>query len=263
MNPISQYSEQARSHPIEDAWRRTRRLRSSLYYSLALLVLLVAGFLAAKRSALPKASTVPEAAPAARVQQDDSPLVIEVDFRRQILPIFTEHCNRCHGPEKRRSGLLLPSSKAALEPADSGLPAIVPGNRDKSELIRRVVATDAKERMPPGDHPLSDEQIGLLRDWIDQGAVWPGDSAAKADHWAYKKPVRPALPTIALRDWPLNPVDNFILARLENEGLTPSPATDRDRLIRRLFLDLIGLPPTVEQVDAFVNDHGSDAYERV
>ncbi|MFL5244166.1 MAG: c-type cytochrome domain-containing protein [Gemmataceae bacterium] len=200
MNPISHYSEQARSQTLEAAWRSSKGLQLSIYSSLALLVLIVAGFLGAKRSPRPQAATVPEAVPAATVQQNDSPLVQEVDFRRQILPILTEHCIRCHGPEKRRSGLLLTSSKAALAPADSGLPAIVPGQGDKSELIRRVVATDAEKRMPPGDHPLSAEQIDLLRAWIDQGAVWPGDPAATTNHWAFKKPIRPALPAVAFRD---------------------------------------------------------------
>src|SRR5207247_174468 len=126
----------------------------------------------------------------------------------------------------------------------------------KSELVSRISQKDPDELMPPlkSGKRLSREQIDLLRHWVEQGAPY-------ATHWAYVKPVRPKLPAINNKTWPGNPIDYFILARLEKEGLTPSPAADRYALIRRVSLDLTGLPPTLEEVDQFVNDQKADAYE--
>src|SRR5436305_583420 len=184
-----------------------------------------------------------------------------LDFRKDIEPILQNHCLRCHGPDKRKGGLLLASRKEALLPSDSGQSAIVPGDSKKSELIRRVLSKEPEQRMPPAGEPLSAEQIARLRRWIDEGAAWP--EQARGTHWAYVKPVRPGLPGVKNAGWVKNPVDRFILARLEKEKLTPSPAAERERLIRRVYLDLIGLPPTIAQVDAFVADMRADAYERV
>jgi mono/diheme cytochrome c family protein len=184
-----------------------------------------------------------------------------VDFRRDVEPLFQKHCMRCHGPEKRKGGLLLATRKEALLPTDTGEAAIVPGQSKKSELIRRLVSMDPDLRMPPAGDRLGAEQVKLISDWIDQGASWPEQTVTS--HWAYVKPVRPSLPEVENSGWAKNPIDHFILARLDKEGVTPSPATDRERLIRRVYLDLIGLPPSIAQVDAFVADNRPDAYERV
>jgi hypothetical protein len=186
----------------------------------------------------------------------------DVDFQRDIRPVLAAHCLKCHGPEKRRGGLLLTDRASALVPSDSGKAAIVPGASGGSELIRRVLAERTDERMPPAGDRLTPAQVALLRTWIDRGAPW-SDAAPAATHWAYVKPRRPELPAVGDRHWPRNPIDAFVLAGLEKEGLRPLPEADRTRLLRRVALDLVGLPPTVAQVDAFVNDPRPDAYERV
>lgn len=198
--------------------------------------------------------------PAASVVRAE-PTAATVDFRRDIQPLFETHCLECHGDRKRRGGLLLTGRAAALLPSDSGKPAIMPGDSHKSELLRRVLSTSKDEQMPPRGPRLSALQITLLKTWIDQGAVWP--TTAEAKHWAYQKPIRPNLPVVKNAHWPHNPIDHFILHRLEQEGLQPAPPVDRARLLRRVSLDLIGLPPTPAQVDAFVQDARPDAYERV
>ncbi len=185
------------------------------------------------------------------------------DFRRHIQPLLAEHCFKCRGPDKRRSGLLLNSREAALAPTDSGKRAIVPGNSGASELIRRVDSADDSERMPPTGDRISAEHVWLLRAWIDNGAAWPDGDGAGLKHWAYVKPVRPPLPAVQDSDWPRNAIDFFVLARLEKEGLAPAPSADRARLIRRVFLDLIGLPPTPVEIDAFLAADRPDAYERL
>ncbi len=134
-------------------------------------------------------------------------------------------------------------------------------------MLRRITSNDDDEVMPPKGERLSAAQVKLLRDWIDAGAVWPdalaGDECARKHHWAFRPPVRPPLPIVKNAKWPRNPLDRFVLARLEKEGLTPSPEADRVTLIRRLSLDLIGLPPTLEEVDAFLADKSEQAYEKV
>jgi hypothetical protein len=184
-----------------------------------------------------------------------------VDFQKDIAPIFKNHCLRCHGPEKRKGGLLLTSRKDALVPADSGRAVLVPGDSKNSKLLHRVQSSAKDQRMPSSGPPLSPEQVDLLRRWIDEGMPWPRQ--AGAEHWAYVKPVRPPLPAVKRQDWANNPIDRFILARLEKEQLSPSPPAERERLIRRVFLDLIGLPPSIAQVDAFVRDTSPGAYERL
>jgi hypothetical protein len=184
----------------------------------------------------------------------------KVDFNRDIRPIITENCFKCHGPDDgaRKSNLRFDVRAEALKPAKSGKVAIVPKAPEKSELIARITATDEDDRMPPlkTGKKLSPGQIETLRRWIAQGAPY-------ATHWAYVKPVRPALPQMRNRRWSRNPIDNFILARLEREGLQPSPEADRYTLIRRVSLDLTGLPPTVDDVDQFVNDRKPRAYEEL
>jgi hypothetical protein len=186
----------------------------------------------------------------------DSP----VDFSRDIRPILAQNCFQCHGPDDagRQAGLRLDERAAATTTLESGQQAIAPGNAAASELLERISTNDENVVMPPletGKH-LSAEQIAMLRRWIEQGAPY-------ARHWAYVKPLSPALPPVRDTQWPTNPIDRFVLARLEAEGLAPAEAADRYTLIRRVSLDLLGLPPTPEEVNAFVNDTSSDAYERL
>jgi hypothetical protein len=195
------------------------------------------------------------------VPQQESTAGAKVDFDRHVRPILTARCHACHGDEKREGGLRLTNRLDAFTPGDSALAAIKPGDSAGSLLIERVTA-DADSRMPPEGEPLSAEQIEVLRRWIEQGAVWPADVAGQR-HWAYVKPVRPSLPSVKRADWPLNPLDQFVLARLESVGLTPSPEALRETLVRRLSLDLRGLPPSIEEVDTFLSDTSRDAYERL
>ena len=181
------------------------------------------------------------------------------DFEREIRPILAQHCYRCHGPQQRKGGLRLTNRTDALTPADSGDVIVTPGQSGKSVLIERVSADDDAVRMPPEGERLTEQQVSLLRRWVDAGARWPDDAAVK--HWAYVKPQQVALPEIKDKTWPRNAIDYFILARLEDEGLRPSAEASREQLIRRLSLDLIGLPPTPAEVEAFLADENPAAYE--
>jgi uncharacterized membrane protein len=190
----------------------------------------------------------------------------KIDFVAHVQPILAARCYTCHGPEKRRGGLRLDSKTSVFLGGNSG-PAVAAGHADQSVLLRRVLGLGNQKRMPVNAPPLSDEQIRILRTWIDQGATWPSsashDGGAEEKHWAYIKPVRPNLPAVKDTNWPRNPIDYFILARLEAEGLAPSPEADRITLIRRLSLDLTGLPPTPQEVDDYLADQSSNAYEKV
>jgi len=178
-----------------------------------------------------------------------------VDFNRDIRPILSDHCFACHGPDEnqRKARLRFDNKEGAF--AKPGV--IVPGDAAKSRLIQRVAAKDPAMRMPPQDfgHALTDKQIELLRRWIDEGAKWE-------THWAYLPPKHPELPKLSNAAWPRNPIDHFILARLEREGLKPSPEADKATLLRRVTFDLTGLPPTLAEVDSFLADKSPDAYER-
>jgi hypothetical protein len=189
------------------------------------------------------------------------------DFERDVLPLFKSRCYNCHSAAKHKANLRLDLRAGTLRGGESGKPALVPGDSKKSELVRRVGSDKDDERMPPTGERLSAAQVKLLRDWIDAGAPWPdtlaGEDAAARRHWAFRAPVRPALPGVKNETWVRNPIDRFILARLDKEGLTPSPEADRTTLIRRLSLDLIGLPPTSAEVDAFLADKSDQAYEKV
>jgi hypothetical protein len=180
----------------------------------------------------------------------------EVRFNRDIRPILSNRCFKCHGPDLKKGGLNLQARDTAVKELKSGHVAIVPGKSNESELVRRILADDPAERMPPKSPPLPPEQIAKLRAWIDQGAKYE-------EHWAYVKPVRPPLPQVKNASWPHNGIDYFVLARLDQEGLSPSPEADRTTLIRRVSLDLTGLPPTLEEVDAFLADQSPNAYEKV
>jgi len=183
----------------------------------------------------------------------------EVDFNRDIRPILSNACFHCHGPdeETREADLRLDTHEGILTDL-GGYAAFVPDEVDQSEAFTRIISDDPDLRMPPVDSgdALSDNQVALIRRWIEQGAEW-------SDHWAFVAPQRPALPT-DLRDSPFikTPIDSFVWNQLQKKSLEPSPSADRITLLRRLSFDLIGLPPTVEEVDAFVRDSRPDAYER-
>ncbi len=191
-----------------------------------------------------------------------------VDFARDIRPILAERCFECHAADKQESGLRLDSSTTLLAGGNSG-PALVAGKAGESLLIKAVRGgTDEISKMPPKGKPLEAAQIELLARWIDQGASLPADSPAGAgdrrrEHWSFQPIAVVNPPKVEHHDWPRSPIDAFILARLEAAGLHPSPEADRATLIRRLSLDLLGLPPTVDEVDRFLADNSGDAYERL
>lgn len=182
------------------------------------------------------------------------------DFAREVRPILSSYCFKCHGQDagSRKAGLRLDLRESAMKPAKSGELAIVPGKPEQSEAIKRILSADPDEVMPPpsAKHPMSPEQQDVLRRWVEAGAVYQ-------EHWAFMAPKAATPPVVKNTDWPRHEIDRFILARLEAEGLQPSPEADRATLIRRLSLDLIGLPPSVEEADAFINDAAPDAVEKL
>lgn len=178
-----------------------------------------------------------------------------VDFSRDIRPIFNQNCTSCHGGVRQKNGVSFIFREEALGIGKSGRRTIVPGDPDASELIARVTSKDPDVRMPYHAPPLSPEQVALLRRWIKEGAKW-------ADHWAFVAPKQPPLPAVKRGDWVRQPLDRFILARLERESLQPSPEASKPELLRRLSLDLTGLPPTVEEQAAYMADISANAYER-
>ncbi len=187
----------------------------------------------------------------------------KVDFTRDIQPLLKAHCFQCHAGSQNQGGLRLDSRESILKGGASGA-VLTPGGGGTSLLVARLAGQDGKPpkpRMPLGFAPLTDRQISLIQAWIDQGANWPQGTAAK--HWAYAKPVRAKIPTVKNAAWVRNTIDSFILTRLEREGLKPSPEADKTTLIRRVTLDLTGLPPTPGEVDAFLADHSPTAYEKV
>ncbi len=187
-----------------------------------------------------------------------------VDFARDIRPMLEARCWKCHGPDKRKGGVRLTNRAEALQAGNSGDPALAPGDAKHSLLVKVVSSRDPDERMPPESEgaPLDARQIALLTRWIDEGAAWPADAAATR-HWAYVRPVRPPLPAVKDAAWSRNPIDRFVLARLEQEGLAPAPPAAKELLLRRVYLDLVGLPPSPAEVDAFLADAAPDAYEKV
>ncbi|MCS7465931.1 PSD1 and planctomycete cytochrome C domain-containing protein [Stieleria sp. ICT_E10.1] len=181
-----------------------------------------------------------------------------VDFAKDVYPILQRSCFECHGSEKQEAGLRLDRRHDLLE---SG--SVEPGNPQESELLRRVILPRGHDEIMPaiGD-PLSASQVDALRRWIAAGAVWP-ETFVAAQHWAYVAPRRPSLPDVRDTAWPQSPIDHFVLHRLETENLTPAPKARPEKLIRRLYLDLIGLPPTPSEVDAFVRDPSRRHYESI
>ncbi|MFM8223145.1 MAG: c-type cytochrome domain-containing protein, partial [Planctomycetaceae bacterium] len=164
-----------------------------------------------------------------------------VDFRKQVQPILAEHCTLCHGADvnERRGGLRLDLKETAFEGGDSGEPAIVAGQPTASELIRRITSTDPGEVMPPPSqkNALTPAQVELLRRWVEQGAEYRG-------HWAFESVEKPPVP-----EGGLHPIDAFVRSGLRERGLEPSPVADNATLCRRLYLDVIGLPPTPEELE--------------
>ncbi len=190
----------------------------------------------------------------------------KINFTKDIAPILNKHCSECHSKKNREGGLRFVGRKDLFILNDSGNPAVVAGKSAKSELIHRIVTKDEDERMPPEDEgeQLSKTEVDLLKKWIDQGAVWSAEGAT-AKHWAYVKPTKPAVPDVKLKSRVRNPIDAFVLSRLEKSKtkLTFSPQAEPAKLLRRVYLDLIGLPPSPEEVDVFLKDPSQKAYERV
>jgi hypothetical protein len=184
-----------------------------------------------------------------------------VDFGRDIQPLLAGHCYDGPGPQKSKGKLRLDTPDSALRTGQGAI--ILPGKADQSELYRRVTLPKGHEDiMPNRGEPLTKAQTDLIRNWINEGAVWP-TNAVIAKHWSYVAPVRPAAPALKNSQWPKNEIDRFVLARLEKAGLQPSPSADPPRLLRRLYLDLIGLPPSPEDVAKFLADKSPDAYEKI
>jgi len=184
----------------------------------------------------------------------------KVDFNRDIRPILSDKCFKCHGPAEavREAGLRLDNEEGAFAKLESGHVAIVRGKSSGSELYQRITSKDADEKMPPADSgkSLTPKEIELIKRWIDQGAAWQG-------HWAFITPKRSPLPQVKQDGWAKNSIDRFILARLEEEKLSPTGEANRRTLVRRVTFDLTGLPPTMKEVEAFVNDASPDAYEKL
>ncbi len=190
----------------------------------------------------------------------------EVDYVKQVKPLLAARCVSCHGALKQKGKLRLDTAAFIRQGGRSG-PAIVPGNSAESLLIQAVLGLD-HERMPPENEgtPLTPEQVELLKAWIDQGAPAPTDEPVPEDprkHWAFHKPVRPPVPSVPDPQWAAHPIDAFIYAEYQRHQLRPNPLADKAALLRRVTLDLTGLPPTREQLHAFLNDPSPDAYEKV
>jgi hypothetical protein len=193
------------------------------------------------------------------------PTAMAVDFNRDIRRMLTDNCIRCHGPDAKdrkgskasKGGLRLDTSEGATAPIADYF-AIVPGHPEKSEAYARITTTDENDVMPPADSgkKLTEREKALFKAWIEQGAPY-------AQHWAYVVPVRPALPAVSDRVWPVNPIDHFVLSRLDREKLHPSPEADRPTLARRVALDLTGLPPAPDEITRFTEDRDLGAYERM
>jgi hypothetical protein len=195
------------------------------------------------------AQTLPPGADAGAVPQT-------IEFDRDVRPILSDNCYICHGPSKQMAGLRLDREEVAKHALPDNRLAIVSGDPGHSEMLRRVSLTTASGRMPQGGEPLSSRDVAVIQRWIEQGATWQ-------KHWSFVPPRRPALPIVTDQHWVRNPIDAFVLERLEREGLRPAPAADRATWIRRVTLDLVGLPPTPAEIDAFVADRSMNADGKV
>ncbi len=191
-----------------------------------------------------------------------------VDFVRDVRPIFQKNCYGCHGEKRQKSELRLDVRELAFKGGDSHGPDIIPGKVKESHLIHLVTSDDEDERMPLDKDRLSDSEIAILTAWIAEGAVWPDGADLvkledRRDHWSFRALKKPTIPETKTKDWARNEMDQFLLARLEKEGLKPSDEADRRTWIRRVTFDLTGLPPTPERVSSFLADQSSDAFEKV
>jgi hypothetical protein len=194
----------------------------------------------------------------------------EVSFEKGVRPLLEKQCFECHGEKKQKGGLRLDRKADILRGGDSNHAPFVAGKSAESEMFKRVTSGDPEEQMPPpgkgavgARERLTSDQIALLKAWIDGGAAIPDDASMKQEkHWAYVKPVARPLPEVRDAAWARNGIDRWVLARLEKEGMKPSAETERAVLLRRVSLDLTGLPPTLEEVDAFLADTSPTAYEK-
>ena len=190
----------------------------------------------------------------------------DVDYGRDVKPLLKEHCYACHGALKQEAGLRLDTADALRKGGESG-PAAAPGTgAAQSVILRRLTSPDPAVRMPQEGKPLDGRQIDLIRTWIEQGAAGPPNEQPEPDpreHWSFRRVERPAVPAVKRPEWVRNPIDGFIAAGHDAHGLTPLPPAGRPALLRRVYLDLIGLPPTHEQLRAFLNDPSPDPYEKV
>ena len=201
----------------------------------------------------------------------EAPLPEIVDFAQDVEPIFRSRCHSCHGPSNQTNGLRFDEREAALQGGYSGR-VIVPGSSAESKLVQRVSSSKEDFRMPPIGPRLTAKEIATLTSWIDQGANWSENAPAVTQeaapsrqerHWSFQPVRRPTVPPVQKQSWVRNPIDAFVLAKLESKRIAPAPEADRETLIRRLSLDLLGLPPTPTEVDAFLSDARADAYERL
>ncbi len=194
------------------------------------------------------------------VSAEDASLPKVITFSENIEPVLSDNCYHCHGPDTtaRKADLRLDRPDLAFAPRKDGQPVIIRGNPSASAMIKRITSKDPNQMMPPPDsrRQLTPQQIALLTRWVKEGAVYQ-------EHWSFTAPIRPQVPDVAQKDWPKNPIDHFVLAKLEQNGLAPEAPADKRALIRRVSLDLIGLPPTPEEVENFVKDDAPNAYEKV
>ncbi len=186
-----------------------------------------------------------------------------VDYERQIKPLLAKHCYRCHGPLKQESGLRVDTAAALAKGGDRGA-GFSPGKATESTLLAALLDSDDVERMPLEGKPLSADEIALFKAWIDEGAIAPADErpADPLDHWSFKPVKRPTLPSTSRDSWSRSAIDRYIAAEFDRQKLAPQREADRATLLRRVYLDLIGLPPTADELGAFVADESPDAYER-
>jgi hypothetical protein len=246
---------QPAAEPVFPALKELRMARPSVATS-GLIVLVLAWIARAAVCGADDAAAIADKLP--------SPAKIQVDFNRDVKPLFAKYCFNCHGPDKQQAGLRLDVQGDAVRGGDSG-PAFEAGKSGTSLLIKYVAGLDPDIVMPPEGDKLTKDDVALLRAWIDQGVKWPegsgSDAKGNAAHWSFRPIRRPELPKTKTETWAGNSIDRFILAKLEPKKISPAPEADRRTLIRRLSLDLLGLPPTPGEIRAFLDDARPDAYE--
>ncbi|MDP6504386.1 MAG: DUF1549 domain-containing protein, partial [Planctomycetota bacterium] len=192
-----------------------------------------------------------------------------IDFARQVRPLFQKHCYKCHSSKEQKGGFRIDAHRFVEFGGSSGKPIYVAGKSAESRLFKFISGADPEKVMPPKGERLTATEIALVKAWLDQGAVWPAEADGELakdprfGHWAFHLGAQPKPPATMQKGWSRNPIDPFILARLEREGVKPSPEADRFTLLRRLSLDITGLLPSPEEVDAFASDRSSNAYSKV